>query len=236
MVNHMKKCGEAIQPMNMTSSVWGPAAMRNAWRILTKHNRKGTSARAVRAFLFPLPKYRIQHDYHAAHSSGSVSKSTKKLIVIHDMEVDSPTGAAEAVGNYFEMQSSGGSTQYGIDNNSIQQYLPDTAVPWGAPYANTQGIHIEQMGKAGWSTEKWKTRAKGTIDRCAWLVAKLSKEYNIPVDLLTPGQAAAGKRGVVTHAIATKAWHVYGGHTDPGSNYPLKMMLDRAKEYKKRMS
>jgi len=235
MVNHMKKCGETIAPMSMDSTVWGKGAMTNAWRITSKHTKKASTMPAgVRNFLFPLPKYRIQHDYKAVHHSGNVAKGVKKVIVIHDMEVDAPNTAAEAVGNYFEMGSSGGSTQYGIDNNSIQQYLPPTAIPWGAPYVNTQGIHIEQMGKAGWSTEKWKTRAKGTIDRCAWLVAKLSIDFNIPIDHLSVAELRAGKRGVVTHYDCTKAFG--GSHTDPGPQYPLKMMLDKAKEYKKSMS
>lgn len=235
MGRHAFKCGEAIPRMDLDSNVWGNGAMALAWRITKKHCKKAsTMPEAVRNFLFPLPKYRIQHDYRAVHSSGSVPKSAKKLIVIHDMEVDAPLTAAEAVGSYFSRGSSGGSTQYGIDNNSIQQYLPPTAVPWGAPYCNTQGIHIEQMGKAGWSTEKWKKYAAGTIDRCAWLVAKLSIDFNIPIDHLTLAELRAGKRGVVTHYDCTK---VFGGsHTDPGPNYPLKMMLDKAKEYKKAMS
>lgn len=234
MRSHMLKCGEKYVPMNLTSNTWGLGARRNAWRITGKHGNASTRVSAVKAVLFPVPKYRIQNDYRAVHNSGYVSKSQKKLIVIHDMEVDNPTGAAEAVGNYFEMKSSGGSTQYGIDNNSIQQYLPPTAIAWGAPYCNTQSIHIEQMGKASWSTEKWKKYAAGTIDRCAWLVAKLSIDFNIPIDHLTLAELRAGKRGVVTHYDCTK---VFGGsHTDPGPNYPLKMMLDKAKEYKKAMS
>lgn len=233
---HMAKCPkkETLKPMNMESNVWGIAARVNAYRILKNHGRSGTSASAIRAFLFPVPKYRIQHDYRAAHSSGSVPKSAKKVIVIHDMEVDAPLTAAEAVGSYFSRGSSGGSTQYGIDNNSIQQYLPPTSIPWGAPYCNTQGIHIEQMGKASWSTTKWKTYAKGTIDRCAWLVAKLSIDFNIPIDHLSVSELKAGKRGVVTHYDCTKAFG--GSHTDPGPNYPLNYMLEKAKEYKKNMS
>ena len=233
---HMAKCkkGETLAPMNMKSNVWGPAARTNAYRILKKHGKSGTSASAIRAFLFPLPKYRIQHDYKAVHHSGNVAKGTKKVIVIHSMEVDAPNTAAEAVGSYFSRASSGGSTQFGIDNNSIQQYLSPTAVAWGAPGCNTQGIHIEQMGKASWSTTKWKTYAKGTIDRCAWLVAKLSIDFNIPIDHLSVSELKAGKRGVVTHYDCTKAFG--GSHTDPGPHYPLNYMLEKAKMYKKNMS
>lgn len=234
MVRHAKMCGESIPSINVDSNVWGAGAMRLAWRITGRHRlNASTRPAAVRAFLFPLPKYRILHDYTAAHLSGYVPKASKKVIVIHDMEVDAPLTAAEAVGSYFSRGSSGGSTQYGIDNNSIQQYLAPTAIPWGAPNCNSQGIHIEQMGKASWSTDKWKTYARGTIDRCAWLVAKLSIDFNIPIDHLSVAELKAGKRGVVTHYDCTKAFG--GSHTDPGPNYPMKMMLDKAKEYKRAM-
>ena len=44
---------------------------------------------------------------------------------------------------------------FGCDDDSIEQYLPLDVVPWGAPNANTDGIHIEQMGLAAWSTQQW---------------------------------------------------------------------------------
>ena len=132
MVNHAKGCAkhEEIPSMAMNSDVWGKGAKTLAWRITQAHTKHpATSPGAVRVVLYPKPNYTIRHDYKAAHSSGTAG--SKKLIVIHDMEVDAPKTAAESVGNYFEMQSSGGSTQYGVDNDSIQQYLPDMAIPFG---------------------------------------------------------------------------------------------------------
>ena len=52
--------------------------------------------------------YRIRHDYEAVHQSGKRPRSACHLIVLHDMEVTAYNSAAEAVGRYFEMASSGG--------------------------------------------------------------------------------------------------------------------------------
>ncbi len=179
------------------------------------------------------PKYKILHDYHAYHHSGNRALSSVHLIVLHDMEVTAYNAAAESVGRYFEMAASGGSTHYGIDDDSIQQYLELTIIPWGAPYANTQGVHIEQMGAASWSTAEWKSKAKGTLDRSAWLVAYLSKKLSIPIRTLTDAQVKAGSKGVTTHKQVTRAYGVYGGHTDPGENYPMAFVLALAKKYTK---
>jgi len=177
------------------------------------------------------PVGEARSDYHAIHNSGRRPLSAVHLIVLHDMEVALYDEAAEAVGRYFESKASGGSTNYGVDNNSIQCYLQDSIIPWGAPYANTAGLHIEQMGKASWTTAQWHKLAAGTLDRTAWLIAQKSKKLGIPIRTLTDAQVKAGSKGIVTHKQVTRAYGVYGGHTDPGDGYPLGFVLDLAKKY-----
>lgn len=224
-----------------TNSLWGTGKATLAWRCsghMRKHGKKvAQSARKTDqlvAALFPDlgPKYAIRHDYDAVHHSGTRGLSAIHLIVLHDMEVTAYDAAAEAVGRYFEMKASGGSTNYGVDNNSIQSYLDDNVIPWGAPSVNTNGLHIEQMGKASWTTAQWHKLAAGTLDRTAWLVAQKSKKLGIPIRTLTDAQVKSGSKGVTTHKQVTRAYHVYGGHTDPGDGYPLGFVLDLARKYR----
>ena len=178
--------------------------------------------------------YTIQNDYHAVHHSGTRTDSDVKWLVLHSMESTNQTGAAEGAGSWFENQASGGSTQYGIDNNSIQRYLPDNVICWGAPGPpNDHGLHIEQMGTASWSRTQWMEKAKETLDRTAWLMARKSIKFDIPLRVLTVADLKAGKKGVVTHSTCTKAFG--GSHTDPGSGYPIGWVMDRAREYKRKM-
>ncbi len=239
MLAYAKKYKLLIPTLSTASQFWGPGKRTLAWRVSGHlHERgKGVPQSAQRTpqlvnFFYPLPRYRIERDYHAVHHSGVRSLSAIDFIVLHDMESTAYDTAAEGVGTYFEMQASGGSTQYGVDNNSIQQYLADNVICWGAPYANTNGLHIEQMGKASWTEAQWKKLAAGTLDRTAWLIAKKSKKLGIPIRRLTDEQVRAGVKGITTHRQCTRVFHVYGGHTDPGSGFPYDEILATAKKYR----
>ena len=147
------------------------------------------------------------------------------------MEVIRFNTAAEDVGRYFETVQSGGSTNLGVDNNSIQSYLDDVVIPWGAPYVNTSGEHIEQMGKSSWTEAEWKKYAPGTLDRTAWLIARKSKKLHIPIRALTDEQLHDNEKGVTTHRQCSRVFHIYGGHTDPGTGFPYKELLEAARKY-----
>lgn len=177
-------------------------------------------------------KHIMRHDYHATHHSGARLFSAIKYIVVHDIESANFKAAAENCGHWFEQRASGGSATYGVDNDSLQQYLGLGTIPWGAPYVNTNGVHIEQMGLATWSAEQWKAKAAGTLDNCAWLIARLNTRLGIPIRTMTDAQLRSGRyKGVITHAKATR---VFGGtHTDPGHGYPLRSVLNMAEAYAK---
>jgi hypothetical protein len=242
MVSYGERHKLIIPKVSTTSDVWGLGKRTLAWRVsghLKEHGKKvKQSARRTAQlvnYFFPLPHYSIRRDYHAVHHSGTRPLSAIDLIVLHDIESTNQTGAAEGAGSWFENQASGGSTQYGIDNDSIQQYLADNVICWGAPYANTNGLHIEQMGVASWSESQWKSRAKGTLDRTAWLIAKKSQKLGIPIRTLSDKQVRSGSKGIVTHAQLTRVHGISGGHTDPGKGYPLGYVLDLARKYRELM-
>jgi len=229
-----------VPPVSLINPFWGTGKQQLAWRVSGHLHAHGKPVRQSKqktpelvAALFPAPepKYAVRSDYHAIHNSGRRPLSAVHLIVLHDMEVALYDEAAEAVGRYFESKASGGSTNYGVDNNSIQCYLQDSIIPWGAPYANTAGLHIEQMGKASWTDAEWKKLAAGTLDRTAWLIAQKSKKLGIPIRRLTDEQVKAGSKGVTTHRQCTRVFHVYGGHTDPGTGFPYDEILETARAY-----
>lgn len=188
--------------------------------------------------------YSIRHDYRAARTSGTRPLLAVRLVVLHSMEAADrdaapPDLTAEAVGRYFGTAAAQGSTHYGVDNDSVQQYLPLRAVCWGAPHANWSGVHVEQAGYAHWTREVWMTRAKGTLDRTAWLLARIKLRLaragvRIPLRFVGPDGLRAGRYGVTTHAACTRAWG--GTHTDPGDGYPLDWVLERARRYYRQMA
>lgn len=176
------------------------------------------------------PVSKIRHDYKASKTSGTRPLSAIHLIVIHDAEVDDDLLGAEKVGAYFQSKAAKGSTHYGVDDNSTQQYLPDNAICWGAPGANADGLHIELMGKASHTRAQWIAHHGPMFDRAAWLIATKAKAYNIPIRLLSIAEIRAGKKGIVTHALITAA--LPGGtHTDPGKGFPMDLLLDKARKY-----
>ena len=213
--------------------VFGPPALR-LLQAIQRHLRlrpTGAWSAALESALCPKDPHVILHAYHAAHSSGTRQLSAVWWFVLHDMENDDYRRAAEETGAFFERGSSTGSTHFGVDNDSIQQYLPLGAIPWGAPHANTNGVHIEQMGSAAWSHEQWMDRAGATLTNTAWLLADLHSRpelAHVPLRLLSDREVRAQAKGVVTHRQISR---IFGGsHTDPGSNYPLAYVIERSRK------
>jgi hypothetical protein len=106
-----------------------------------------------------------------------------------------------------------------VDETRAVRCLADDVIPWGAPGANTDGIHIEQCGWASWSRLTW-FRHQATLKRAAWVAARASVDHRIPVRWLTDRQVRDGvSEGFTTHAQISRCFKG-SGHTDPGPNYP----------------
>lgn len=183
------------------------------------------------------PIAKIRHDYKASKSSGKRSTASIRYIVIHDAEVDDATKGAEKVGSYFASAAAKGSTQYGADNDSTQQYASDSTICWGAPPINTTGLHIELMGKSSHSRERWLLEHRPSFQRAGWLIAKKCRAYKIPINLLTTGELKTrgvdpgkGKGGIVSHRSVSAAFHK-STHTDPGTEFPFDVVLAWARHY-----
>jgi hypothetical protein len=183
-------------------------------------------------------KYKIRRDYDALRNSGPRDLGLIRHIVLHDIESTNKTGAAEGTGVWFEDRRVKASTNYGVDNNSIQAYFDRVlgTIPWGAPGANVDGVHIEMMGVARWDEEQWFKNAKPTMDRTAWLIARIVaklKQYDVPIPIrrLTDEELRGNKRGITTHRQVSRVYR--GTHTDPGHGFPYNWLLVRAVYYHK---
>jgi hypothetical protein len=188
----------------------------------------------LKKWLPPKPQrmYTIGQAYDAVTHGGYRPASAIRYIDLHDMEFRNVYTAAEALGRLSESYSYGASPHYGVDNDSIQQYLADRLVGYHNTNANYYTLGIEQAGAASNSERAWKTTYKPTLERTAWLIAIKSKKYHIPIEYRTAGYLQRYKwngKGITTHLQFTRAFNP-GDHTDPGSNYPIGFVIARARE------
>lgn len=163
----------------------------------------------------------------AFRSSGVRPLSDIRVVVWHDTE----GGTARSIAAFFKSSKAMGSAHLTVDDFEAQRSLEDNVIPWGAPGANTSGLHIEQCGFASWSKARWLLH-QPMLHRTAYKSARFCRKYHIPVRLLTPAELKAGMRGIVTHNIVSQAF-TPGGHTDPGPNYPVGYVLRLTKMYKR---
>src|SRR3972149_4306473 len=81
----------------------------------------------------------------AVHDSGPRKASSIRLVVLHSAEGTTAAGVAS-----FFAGSAQASTQLAVDDRECWRMLPDLVIPWGAPGANSDGLHVEICGFAKW--------------------------------------------------------------------------------------
>lgn len=167
--------------------------------------------------------------YKAVHSSGSRPVKSIRWVVLHDEEAAS----AEAAAAWFQNPESQGSAHLCVDDKACFRTLPNTAIPWAAPGANTQGFHIEQAGFAKWSAVVWRSHL-GTLQRAAYKTALHCRQFGIPVRFVTAKGLAKGESGITTHAECTKAFG--GTHTDPGPFWPRRLFMGYVRKYARELA
>lgn len=161
----------------------------------------------------------------AAHDSGPRKAKSIRLVVIHSAETTSAAGVA----NFFASTAQA-STQLTADQKECWRMLPDLVIPWGAPGANSDGLHIEICGYARWSREEWLHHEK-TLRRAAWKAAKWCWLYDIPPRWLSNSQLANGvSRGLTTHKQVSDVFK-RGTHWDPGPHFPKDTFIKWVKQY-----
>jgi hypothetical protein len=167
--------------------------------------------------------------YAAVRRSGTRSLSRIGLIVIHCTQSHSARSSAQ----WFENTRAQGSAHLVLDEFECFRTLDSSVIPWGAKGANTRGFHIEIAGWAEWSRQDWMKHSQA-LRRAAYKAAVHAVKFGIPIRLLTADQLRAGKKGIVTHALCTKAFG--GSHSDPGRNCPTEQLMAWTKGYAEELS
>lgn len=166
--------------------------------------------------------------YKAYHHGGTRLLREVRLIVMHSTE---SSGTAKDVAHYFSTVQAGGSAHLVVDDTSCYRCLPNTVVPWGAPGANTDGFHIEQVGYADWAAERW-MQHQDMLKRGAYKAAIHCKLFKIPATFVTAAGLKAGKSGITTHAEVSKAFpNDAGNHHDPGTGWPAQYFVKLVRAY-----
>lgn len=157
------------------------------------------------------------------------SRSIIDNIVIHSAEIGEFHSSAEALGAAFKHgMLKPASSHYGVDDDTIVQYVKDKDIAFHAPGVNPISIGIEQAGYAKQTRNEWlDPYGQRMIALVAKLVAEKAKVFSIPLVWLTPEDLVAKKRGLCQHRDVTAAFHL-SDHTDCGLSYPKDVLLDLA--------
>jgi hypothetical protein len=161
---------------------------------------------------------------------GDVAREVR-LICLHSAECGEVPSAAESLQTWAagSAHPKAASWHFAVDDNSISQSVEIHNIAWHAGPINGYSIGIEQAGRAAQTREQW-TDAYSTamLTRTAQLIALIAAWYDLPIEhVVNPKDPKA--RGVCTHADVTRAWKTRGGHTDPGSAYPMDLVLAQAR-------
>jgi len=173
-----------------------------------------------------MPDYRASCKLkRAKNDSGPRKASSIRLVVIHSAEGSSAAGVAS-----FFAGSAQASTQLAADDKECYRMLPDLVIPWGAPGANSDGLHIEICGFAKWDRAQWRGH-EPMLRRSAFKVAKWCWLYGISARWLSDKQLANGSaRGLTTHVQVAKVFKK-SNHWDPGPGFPKDLFLVWVEDY-----
>ena len=165
-----------------------------------------------------------------ARNYTAMSGRTPNLWVIHDEEYPERPDAAWSVAQFFAGPSAPSASAHACvdDRNAIGCVdWKDNAWHSGHGPTNDRSIGIEHSGYASQSREEWLDEyGMAMLERSARLFAEVGHGiYGIPAVKLSPEQVAAGQSGICGHADVTYGFGIYGGHTDPGEQFPWDVYL-----------
>lgn len=168
-----------------------------------------------------------------ARDYGWAQRTSIDVIVLHSAEIGEFHSSAEALGQAFKNGlPKPASSHYGVDDDSIMQYVRDRDIAFHAPGVNQRSLGIEQAGYAKQSREEWlDPYGQRMLRLVARLVAAKARQFDVPLVWLTPADLLAGKRGLAQHRDVSAAYPKVGhGHYDCGVGYPTDVVLQWAQE------
>lgn len=159
-----------------------------------------------------------------------------RAVAVHSTEsADIPNSRddLDSIFNWFDTPASLSSSHLGIDGEGqTDRWVLDARKAWTILDLNSVTLNIEFIGRAVQPGSAWE---KKQIRAAARWVAYWSRLHGIPIRRgkvrNVNGQAVVTKSGVITHKQLTDAG--FGTHTDPGPNFPMRLLLKEARWYRK---
>lgn len=152
--------------------------------------------------------------------------SAIKLIVLHSTEgsnIPHSVADLEGVAGWFAERQSQVSSHVITDSDGHSaRCVHDKAKAWHCYLLNSASLGIEQIGHA--ADTDWAQRTDQLDETARW-IAHWHHKWGIPIQRGRTDGTQILKPGVVTHAQLGGAG---GGHTDPGTHYPVDDVIRRA--------
>ncbi len=170
----------------------------------------------------------------AKHYERRESDRDVRLIVVHDMEMPELPSTAENLASWWSSPNCTqvASCHFGVDCDSIVQMVREQDIAYHVGAANPISIGVELAGYASQTPAQWcDAYSTAMLDLAAILISAICRRRSLPATFIDAAGINAGGCGITTHSEITKAYHVAGGHSDPGRNFPLQSLLDRVSEY-----
>jgi hypothetical protein len=125
----------------------------------------------------------------------------------------------------------GASSHVGIDNTHpgriVEMVKPGHSAWTQCGYNGETAAAAEQCGYASWSRTTWLNDKEPLLRNTAAWLAEESARWDIPLTDLSSSAAQGSGRGVCYHSELGSGGC---GHSDPGTGYPLDVVLQWARE------
>lgn len=181
----------------------------------------------------------FEQDFDSIVLSPSHGGATGTIVALcfHDTEGG---GTARNVGQFFANPATQASTTGVFGDSDSCGCVPYGTTAWhsgaGSPW-NGAIEGYEHVGYASWSRAEWLNHSTMLV-RSAKHFAKRCKALGIPPRKIGPDQLARAiatrnpaDGGICGHYDITQAAGIYGGHTDPGPNFPWDYYIDLVRQY-----
>lgn len=161
-----------------------------------------------------------------------------QVIVVHSMETPETYGRAGNVNHWFADGHRSASPHYNIDVHAVFQSVLEKDTAWAVDqqYMNQVSVSLEHAGVAAQLPKDWADAySRSELSLSAILSADIAWRNHIQPIHLTDSQIRAIAKGNKTitgfcgHGDISRALSIYGGHNDPGNNFPWYPYLTQVK-------
>lgn len=147
---------------------------------------------------------------HALGDGGA--RSVSQVVVIHATD---NTAGASAEANYARTRPDKTSAHFYVDDGAVIQALDTGRIAYGCLYhGNHISVQFELCGRSNQISD-------ATMRRAAPVVARVCREFGIPIRTVDAAGVRSGVKGICGHDAITAAFpEDNGDHTDPGGAFP----------------